>query len=145
MASFVPLFGGCHGGPDRKFKVGDFELVPTSKPHPIISGISPFSVHDEIYYALKFPAATEGHTELLHTRVGEAHHAVAWAWERPDAGRSFGFTGLHFHENWKRLEYRRLVLQGVLWTLKEAIPNDGLNVDISEADLSLPADDKENR
>jgi len=23
--------------------------------------------------------------------------------------RSFGFSGLHFHDNWKRAEYRRLV------------------------------------
>ena len=35
---------------------------------------------------------------------GKTHDdLVSWAWPRPDGGRSFGFTGLHFHENWRRL------------------------------------------
>jgi hypothetical protein len=63
---------------------------------------------------------------------------VAWAWERPDSGRSFGFTGMHFHENWNKLEYRRLIVQGVLWSLHESIPENGLELNITESDLALP-------
>jgi hypothetical protein len=55
---------------------------------------------------------------------------VAWAWQRPDGGRSFGFTGLHFHDNWQLSEYRRLVVQGVLWSLKLPIPSSGVDVAI---------------
>ena len=40
------------------------------------------------------------------------------------AERSFGFSGLHFHDNWRLPEYRRLVAQGVLWSLKLPIPAD---------------------
>jgi hypothetical protein len=43
---------------------------------------------------------------------------VAWAYERPDGGRSFGFSGLHFHDNWARPEYQKLIVQATLWTLK---------------------------
>jgi type 1 glutamine amidotransferase len=56
---------------------------------------------------------------------GEAH-TVAWALEREGGGRSFGFSGLHFHENWQLPEYRRLVTQAVLWTLDLPIPKDGI-------------------
>ena len=52
--------------------------------------------------------------------------------------RSFGFSGLHFHDNWQQADYRRLVAQGVLWTLKQPIPKDGLNVAIAAEDLKLP-------
>jgi hypothetical protein len=62
---------------------------------------------------------------------------VAWAWERPDGGRSFGFSGLHFHNNWRLPEYRRLVAQGILWTLKVSVPKDGLPVEITDDDLKL--------
>ena len=62
---------------------------------------------------------------------------VAWCWERPDKGRSFGFSGLHFHANWKLLEYRRLVSQGVLWTLKLPLPRGGLKVEVKDEDLRL--------
>lgn len=136
VEAFVQLFGGCHGGPDRKYKVDDFVLTPESKPHPITSGISPFTVHDELYYDLKFLKATEV-TPLIGARIGEANYPVAWAWDRSDGGRSFGFTGLHFHENWKSLEYRRLIIQGVLWTLKEKVPESGLELTLSSNDLSL--------
>jgi type 1 glutamine amidotransferase len=140
VQDFVQLFGACHGGSDRKYKVGDFQITPGSKSHPISLGIAPFDTHDELYYDLKFPKKLDGHTTLLETQISDAVHTIAWAWERPDGGRSFGFTGLHFHENWKRPEYRRLVSQGVLWTLNETIPADGLNVDLTDSDFALPDD-----
>jgi hypothetical protein len=46
---------------------------------------------------------------------------------------------LHFHDNWKRPEYRRLVAQGVLWSAGVSIPEKGLAVDLAEADYRLPA------
>ena len=55
------------------------------------------------------------------------------AWDRPDGGRSFGFVGLHFHKNWERIEYRRLVSQAILWSLKMPIPEGGLKDEQSTA------------
>ena len=62
---------------------------------------------------------------------------AAWSWERPDKGRSFGFVALHFHANWQIPDYRRFVVQGVLWTLKLPIPAGGANVDIDSKKLEL--------
>ena len=67
---------------------------------------------------------------VLQAQIDGQMETVAWRWERPDGGRSFGFSGLHFHDNWGRAEYRRLVAQGVLWTMKLEIPKDGLAVDV---------------
>jgi type 1 glutamine amidotransferase len=62
----------------------------------------------------------------LSVTIDGESYPVAWALEREGGGRSFGFSGLHFHENWQTPEYRRLVAQGVLWTLDLPIPKDGI-------------------
>lgn len=129
------LIGGCHGGPDRKYQVLETEL--TANPmHPICGGIDAFRIKDEFYYRLKF--ARSGTLQpILRATIDGKEETVAWAWERPDGGRSFGFSGLHFHENWKQRAYRRLVAQGVLWTLKMPIPKAGLAVEVPESELKL--------
>ena len=142
IESFVQLFGMCHGGPDRKYKVLTATISPTSEKHPILSGLAPVEVHDEFYYALKRPAQVERLVPLIQVPIDGDNQTVAWAWERPDHGRSFGFSGLHYHDNWKLTEYRRLVLQGVLWSLGQSIPTEGLAVEVTVADLdSAPRPD----
>ncbi len=125
--AFVELFGGCHGSPDRKYKVVETDaLVLAEKRHPIQSGMSNFKVREEFYYTLKFPRS--GVEPILSAEIDGEDQVVAWAYTRKDEGRSFGFSGLHFHENWQLPEYRRLVAQGVLWTLDLPIPKDGIAV-----------------
>ena len=51
---------------------------------------------------------------------------LAWAVERPDGGRGFGFTGAHFHKNWGDPNFRKLVLNAILWTAKLDVPLDGV-------------------
>jgi type 1 glutamine amidotransferase len=125
---YVALLGGCHGGPDRTYQVVETDVTPADK-SPVAIGISPFRVKEEFYYQLKF-AKPEGSVKpALTAKIDGEQFPVAWTWERPDGGRSFGFSGLHFHENWKRPEYRRLVGQGVLWVLNVPIPDKGLPVE----------------
>ena len=91
---------------------------------------------------LKFvqPAGTV--RPLVQVTIDGHPETVCWAWERPDGGRSFGFSGLHFHANWQQPAYRRLIGQGVLWTLKQAIPKDGLPVDIAADELKVKKEDR---
>ncbi len=96
------------------------------------------TVEDEFYYRLKFARPDGSVTPLLRVRIEEESQPVAWAWERPDQGRSFGFSGLHFHKNWEQTAHRRMVAQGIVWTLKLPIPEGGLNVDVAADDLRLP-------
>jgi len=132
------LVGGCHGGPDRKYTHAETMLNVASPTHPILCGIEDFRIKDEFYYQLKW--AKEGKvTPLLTTTVENCpDQAVAWAFERPDGGRSFGFVCLHTHANWELIECRRLVTQAVLWTVKLPVPQEGLPVDVSDEILRLP-------
>jgi type 1 glutamine amidotransferase len=138
IADFVALFGACHGGPDRKYKVAELKAELADPKHPVLAGVADFAVRDEFYYKLKV-VKPDAVTPLIRVPLDGEKETVAWAWERPDGGRSFGFSGLHFHDNWKLPEYRRLVAQGVLWTLRLPIPKDGLTVEVSEDDLKLKA------
>jgi type 1 glutamine amidotransferase len=134
----LKLLGGCHGGPDRKYKVLEkAEAQIADLKHPITTGVKDFQVKDEFYYQLKFVKPEGSVRPVLRVTIDGKPETVAWSWERPDGGRSFGFSGLHFHDNWRLPAYRRLVAQGVLWTLKLPIPKDGLPVDVAEEDLKL--------
>jgi hypothetical protein len=115
---YLKLFGGCHGGADRKYQVVDTLLHVADREHPIAKGLEDVCVHDEFYYQLKFVKAAAPIVPVLEATIDGQAETVAWSWERPDGGRSFGFSGLHFHENWQLSEYRRLLTQAVLWTLK---------------------------
>lgn len=130
------LWGGVHGGPDRKYVVETQTLTPNAD-HPITAGLDPITIRDEWYHRLKF--ATEPAVIPLWTAtINGQPEVVSWAWERPDGGRSFGFVGLHFHENWAEETYRRFVTRGVLWTVKLEEPEGGLPLAFNEADLKEP-------
>jgi type 1 glutamine amidotransferase len=142
IANFTALFGGCHGGPDRKYKFLETTLRPTATEHPITSGVQSLTVLEEFYYALKWTDAQPAPQPLMEAVIDDVAYPVAWAWSRPAGGRSFGFSGLHYHANWRRAEYRRLALQGVLWTLGREISREKLPaIDVPE-ELLPPEDTK---
>jgi len=139
-ARYIPfhleLVGACHGGPDRKYTHADTQVTVVAPAHPITRGIADFQLKDEYYYQLKRAKAGKV-IPLLTAEIEGKPEMCAWAFKRPDGGRSFGFCGMHFHANWAREECRRLVAQGVLWTLKLPAPEEGLPVPIAADDLRL--------
>ena len=134
IAAFVDLFGACHGGPDRKYKVLATDLHVQADT-PIANGLRDFKARDEFYYFLK-TAKVESRKQhlqpVLLADIDGNREMVAWAFTRPGGGRSFGFSGLHFHENWRLPEYRRLVTQGVLWTMNVSIPEKGVDMELGK-------------
>jgi hypothetical protein len=135
---FRGLVGGCHGGPDRRYVVMEGDLRVADRGHPITQGVTDLRVKDEFYFRLKF--AKQGKLQpILQVPIEGNLETVAWAYERPDGGRSFGFSGADPHENWRQVAYRRLAAQAVLWTLKLPVPPGGLAVRVSADDLTVPA------
>ncbi len=133
--------------------------------HPITRGVKPFSIKDEWYYHMKFVDDMKGVTPILsdippdatrgkegtndahggnpevQKHKGESEH-MAWAYERPDGGRSFGFTGAHYHKNWGDENFRRLVVNALLWTVKVDVPEGGAKVEMDSSELMKNLDDK---
>lgn len=115
--------------------------------HPIARGVSPFSIDDEWYYHMRFREDMEGVVPVLSAVPPEStrqrpdgahsgnptvrarsgmHEHLGWACKRADGGRGFGFTGGHWHWNWAHDDFRKVVLNGIAWTAKIEIPEEGL-------------------
>ena len=83
-----------------------------------------------------------GSNPTVHAAVqaGQKQH-TAWAYERPNGGRGFGFTGGHFHQNWKQDDFRKLVLNALVWTAKAEVPEAGVpSRSPSDLDMELNQD-----
>lgn len=68
--------------------------------------------------------------------------ATMWAVERQDGGRGFGFTGGHFHLNWGNDQFRKTVLNALVWLAKGDVPANGIESKVSEDDLKQNLDPK---
>ncbi len=155
---------GWMGGyyePDWSFNPHwDAEIRSLPK-HPITRGFKPFTLRDEWYYNMRFVDDMKGVTPILQAippdstrKAGGAPKEVkkhigaskletlAWAYERPDGGRGFGFTGGHFHRNWADEDFRRVVVNAILWSAKVDVPEGGAKVEFDPADLNRNLDRK---
>jgi hypothetical protein len=65
---------------------------------------------------------------------------LMWAVERPDGGRGFGFTGGHTHKNWGNDDFRKTVLNALLWIAKVDVPPDGVQSRVTEEELNQNLD-----
>ncbi|MCB1237422.1 MAG: DUF1080 domain-containing protein [Verrucomicrobiae bacterium] len=123
-----------------------FDKLPD---HPVARGVKPFNIVDEWYFNMRFAEGMKGVSPVLsavppdetmsrpdgeHSGNPEVRKMVAerlpqhvcWVTERADGGRGFGFTGLHFHDNWANDDFRRIVLNAICWIAKVEIPENGI-------------------
>lgn len=126
-------FNAQKGGFSR-YKVETSQVRDVAGEHPVGLGWSDFTCKDEWYYRLRFLGTAR---PIARVTVAGEDHPVAWTYERADGGRSFGFVGAHFHDNFADESFRRVVVNGVLWTLKADIPEGGAPVAVKPADLEL--------
>ncbi|MBM3996590.1 MAG: ThuA domain-containing protein [Planctomycetes bacterium] len=110
---------------------------PTPK-HPICRGWSEYDLRDEFYLQLKFK---EKITPIAQVELDKKTHTVAWTYERPDSngGRSFGCVLGHFHANFGEKAFRQMLVNGILWTAHQDVPETGAPHAITTKDLELPA------
>lgn len=87
------------------------------------------------------------HSNNPHVRAAVLERAeqqhVAWAFTREDGGRGFGFTGGHFHWNWGNDNFRRLMLNAIVWTARGQVPENGVpSAALTIDDLMANQDEK---
>ncbi len=71
-----------------------------------------------------------------------APEATLWSLDRADGGRGFGFTGGHFHKNWGNADFRKTVLNALLWVSKVEVPEGGVESQVTEEELAANLDPK---
>ncbi len=128
--------------------------------HPVGNGVAPVKVHDEWYFNMSFnePAT---HEDLLvatptYERIRQYIHwnrpgqdalgtpqTLMWGVQREDGGRGVGFTGGHWHYNWAVEDYRRMVLNAIVWVAGLEVPEEGVkSLPLTEEDLNANLDEK---
>lgn len=139
----------------------EFKSFPA---HPITRGVKPFSVRDEWYFNMRFRPEMKGVTPILvakpsdevrggpyvypkgpYPHIVEAKgrdETMMWAIEREDSGRGFGFTGGHRHVNWGDDNFRKVVLNALLWMAKVEVPVEGVQSSVTAEELQLNLDPK---
>ena len=161
---FIDWIGGCF---ETDWSVNphwdaNFKDLPQ---HAISSGVKPFTSNDEWYFHMRFRPGMKGVTPVLTdvppdstmSRPDGKHSGnpavreevaakkpqhVAWAAERENGGRGFGFTGGHFHTGWGNESQRKLVLNAILWSAKAEVPAAGVESTVTEEDLKANLDPK---
>jgi putative heme-binding domain-containing protein len=128
-----------------KIQTAETRPEPASADHPISRGLKPFALREEYYYNIRFRPNDPRLVPILKTPIpGEsAAHTVAWAVERTGGGRGFGFTGGHFFDNWNVSEFRRMVLNAILWTAHAEVPTAGVEWAPPPADAATRAADRD--
>lgn len=140
----------------------EFKSLPN---HPVTRGVKGFQMRDEWYFHMRFregmkdvtpilsavpPASTMSRGDGPHSgnpavreavKKGEPQH-VMWVATREGAGRGFGFTGGHFHKNWGQDDFRKVVLNAILWIAKVDVPADGVQFTLTEDELKANLDAK---
>lgn len=116
--------------------------------HPITSGVGSFLFEDEWYFHMRFRENMTGISPILSTHPTESvlgkdgprsgnpalreelnngviQH-LAWAAENGEKGRGFALTGGNYHHNWSDDDFRKLVLNGIIWTAGLDVPSGGV-------------------
>ena len=133
--TWVSNVGGLH--------FGDGKLIQMMPEHPICRGWKERTINDEYYLGPTIKQAKP----LLKVKYvkkqkdAETEHevTVGWVYERPDGGRSFATTLGHPYRNFQDEAFRRMIVNGILWSSKVEIPQAGARVDVDEETLALPA------
>jgi hypothetical protein len=111
-----------------KIQTATTKARPATPSHPVCSGLGPFELREEYYYHIRFRERDPRLTPILATPIpGEKEEqVVAWTVERKGGGRGFGFTGGHFFDNWQVENFRKMVLNAVVWTAGVDVPEGGV-------------------
>ena len=118
----------------------DASLTGAARPYP--NGLVPLLVAKPSDAVRKGPYVyPRGPYDHIVAASGR-EEIMMWAYERPGGGRSFGFTGGHYHTNWGEENFRKIVLNALLWIAKTDVPPEGVQSSVTSEDLRENLDPK---
>ncbi len=135
------------------------------KGHPVAHGLTqPIIAYDEFYWNMRFPTEDECdgchplataiptpekiiHYINLWNQHGDdcfgTEQALMWCRDpqQTSRGRGIGFVGGHYHRNWAIDDFRKLVLNSIVWLARGEVPKDGVpSKAVTEAMLNTNLD-----
>ena len=106
-------------------------LKPETPSHPVCRGMAAFTYSDEFYPTFIFTQDARHIVPILRAKLPKekpVDHLLAWTFERPNGGRSFTFTGLHYLEGFNQPQLKKMLLNAIAWTSGLTVPAEGVFV-----------------
>lgn len=149
LASFLDSYLG--GRFDKDLAVNPIWTLqsPILTDHEITNGVKLGPIEDEWYFHLKFAdgirpvlkglpgldvlgvdGPRSGNPSVRQALMNGIPQVLGWTYEPSPGQRAFGFTGGHYHYNWSDAGFRKLIVNGILWTTGVAIPPTGFDTDV---------------
>ncbi len=143
--------------------VADVSAVASEQ---VSRGVTPFKAYDEFYFNMQWPkkeecdccrplaVATPTPDKIIKyinmwNKFGEQcfgkEQALMWCRDPKvaDGGRGVGFVGGHYHCNWAIDDFRKLVLNAIVWTARVEVPKGGVNAGkVTKEELNKNLDPK---
>jgi len=129
-SDFMEWMGGCYERGYSQNPINTVKVSTVKNNHPISRGCAGYVAEDEWYFDIRFPRDEQRVVPIMTGKLppwAPEDKTLAWAIERSDGGRGFGFSGGHYHKNWHIEPFRKLILNAILWIAKVDVPEDGVS------------------
>ena len=163
IAAAAPLWDQTIGGHfDKDWSVNPIWKMtdPLIGNHPATRGVQPFEIREEFYYHIRLrddatpllqavpPESSlgadgprSGNPAVRKALADKVPQTLAWVVENPNNSRGFGFTGGHFHSSWSNPDYRKLILNAIVWTAGLEVPAGGVTSTVASAPVHKTIED----
>lgn len=166
MAAFFDEAIGGHFSPDWSVNPVWKMKDPLFATHPATRGVESYVIEDEFYYHIRLrrdviplmralpPAGSlgddgprSGNPAVRKALADGVPQTLAWAVQNDNGSRGFGFTGGHYHHLWSHKDFRKLILNSIVWTAGLDIPENGVTSEVAakpahaSIDVAIAKDD----
>lgn len=136
-------FGSASLGGYSRNPLGFWEVTPikSAQNHPILRGVGPFNYKDEIFSKMVVNPADPYRTDLLTGKIEKSNQGaaeplgIATAYDKNGA-RGVLWGGMDYHSALLNENYRRFVLNAILWTAGIDVPAGGVKSNARQLQLS---------
>lgn len=124
--------------------------IEASKNHPILRGVGPWNYKDEIFSRMVVNPGDPYRTDLLTGAISKSNQGareplgIATAYDKNGA-RGILWGGMDYHSALKNGNYRRFVLNAILWTAGIDVPKGGAKTNAKGLQLSVDKPDEFDR
>ncbi len=125
MASLV---GGAKKHGERNFSAGEMKYTITDKAHPIMQGMSDFTLMDEAFMKMTWAPSGVHPLATVPMPVGDSKGEVVpqiWTYEHTVTGgqpaRAFVWMQGHLYTNFADPGVQQMILRGISWAAKKPI------------------------
>lgn len=125
MASLV---GGAKKHGERNFSAGEMKYTITDKTHPIMQGMSDFTLMDEAFMKMTWAPSGVHALATVPMPQGESKGEVVpqiWTYEHTVAGgrpaRAFVWMQGHTYTNFADARVQQMILRGIAWAARKPI------------------------